>query len=674
MAADPAQYVKQKLDIDVPWAQLVGSSNLQTVLHAIVQRLDRHDQALATSISPNLVPDSKGFTVIANKDLTDLKHRLSVIENTTLQHRVEQLKKESPLKAAAANANKGLKLAEHVIPLTAMKTRIEGCEVGIQANAEAVDATNNHISEVATALHQELEEALAKMATKEELRAVEDRVDELQAKVDSFDAKFEELEDKIVAVEKQVERTNARVDAIEERVDRTVERINQVEEIMQSVQTAVEELEKTKADREELQALEVVVEELKAAVEAIDLEALSDRIDLMDERCDKIEDNHEELRKSVLRWQKEMEDLQLEKQIENLRRELEEAKTGVFMKATARMDEMQKETNELRVTVTGAQGLIQVNRENIEELEDVIRAGGGGSSNPTAPNGTRALIEQLQADIAKLEMRYAEAAQREVDGQGKAEETQERLHQLRSKMEELANAKADRISVEQALLIKADKDAVARDTERNLRAVDEALTVMNAGTQGVQQLLERQEGAVAEISAQLANKPDREEIERIKEKLAAANSSLSAEELQQQAEAVYGRYGNTVEDAAGMSRHLEPYNCISCNRPLRPTTANPLPSLPLLPATKDPRPPYIPGRRVMSARVRASSPNSYSQVDVQEMPRSLRSAGGTATTPRYLQHTRQNNKDTVEVPTSGKKPVTLVGEDGRIYHGRADTS
>lgn len=82
---------------------------------------------------------------------------------------------------------------------------------------------------------------------------------------------------------------------------------------------------------------------------------------------------------------------------------------------------------------------------------------------------------------------------------------------------------------------------MARDTERNLRAVDEALTVMNAGTQGVQQLLERQEGAVAEISAQLANKPDREEIERIKDRLAANNTSMSPEELQRQAEAEFGR-------------------------------------------------------------------------------------------------------------------------------------
>ena len=61
-------------------------------------------------------------------------------------------------------------------------------------------------------------------------------------------------------------------------------------------------------------------------------------------------------------------------------------------------------------------------------------------------------------------------------------------------MTELEGAKADRTAVETALLVKADKDAVARDTEANLRAVDAALNTMNAGTHGIQQLLEKQVG------------------------------------------------------------------------------------------------------------------------------------------------------------------------------------
>jgi hypothetical protein len=51
--------------------------------------------------------------------------------------------------------------------------------------------------------------------------------------------------------------------------------------------------------------------------------------------------------------------------------------------------------------------------------------------------------------------------------------------------------------------VKADKEAVARDTEANQRAVDAALSTMNAGTQGIQQLLERQETQVIRIT--LAN-------------------------------------------------------------------------------------------------------------------------------------------------------------------------
>lgn len=48
------------------------------------------------------------------------------------------------------------------------------------------------------------------------------------------------------------------------------------------------------------------------------------------------------------------------------------------------------------------------------------------------------------------------------------------------------------MAVDQALQVKADKEAVARDVEANQRAVDEALSTMNAGTQGIQQMLEQQ--------------------------------------------------------------------------------------------------------------------------------------------------------------------------------------
>ena len=54
--------------------------------------------------------------------------------------------------------------------------------------------------------------------------------------------------------------------------------------------------------------------------------------------------------------------------------------------------------------------------------------------------------------------------------------------------------------MDRALRVKADKEAVARDTEANQRAVDAALSTMNAGTQGIQQLLERQETQVIRIT------------------------------------------------------------------------------------------------------------------------------------------------------------------------------
>ena len=250
--ADLAKYIKSKLNVDVPWNQLVGSDHLQTVLHAIVQRLDRQDQVLASHATSSPGGVLQGVTVIPSQDLADLRQRLAIVENHTLQGRVEQLHKASPLQVAAASTTQGLRLADHVIPLTQMKGRIEGCEVGVQANAEAVDRANQHIAQVAEALHRQLEEALAKMVTKEELQAVEGRVDELHAKVDAFDMKFDEIERKIVLVEAEVTKTNRRVDAIEERMDRAYVKLQDVESQLNTVETGVLELRETKAERAEV--------------------------------------------------------------------------------------------------------------------------------------------------------------------------------------------------------------------------------------------------------------------------------------------------------------------------------------------------------------------------------------------------------------------------------------
>ena len=52
--------------------------------------------------------------------------------------------------------------------------------------------------------------------------------------------------------------------------------------------------------------------------------------------------------------------LQLEKQIEQIRRELEEAKKGVLLKAQQRMDEIEESANNLKAQVSTSQGIIQV--------------------------------------------------------------------------------------------------------------------------------------------------------------------------------------------------------------------------------------------------------------------------------------------------------------------------
>ena len=103
----------------------------------------------------------------------------------------------------------------------------------------------------------------------------------------------------------------------------------------------------------------------------------------MDARCDSIEDGVTSLKDHVLKKEKEFEDMQLEKQLDQLRRELAEAKTGwhtfsavaydscfamevihgvagVIVKANARMDVMQKETDELRQTLSETTGQVQV--------------------------------------------------------------------------------------------------------------------------------------------------------------------------------------------------------------------------------------------------------------------------------------------------------------------------
>ena len=521
---DAGAFVNEKLNTNVPWSDLVASGNLQKVLHAIVQRLDRQDAAIAGKAAGEGA--GEGMTVIATKDLSDLRSRLGVLENHTLQGRIASL---SPLEKAAAKAQEGLDLGKHVIPLTQMKSRIEAAEIGIQANAEAVERTNKAVAETAQALHKELQEALDKMATKEELRELERKHLALEA---AMAKKFQETNEKIAKVEaglqRQIDALAPRIATVEQRVETLVDSMRQLRNEMNAIESRTKQLEDempTKADKEEV---ERALKEIRDELAKINVEEIMDmvnkanqRIDAMDERCDHMEDEHRSLKESVVRWQKEMEDLQLEKQIEILRRELEEAKTGVFLKATSRMDAMQKDTDELKESLASTAGQVQINRENIEELEDLVRQ---HDPNASKSNGTKQIVSELQQAVRSLEERYAEAISRSSSERGKMEQTEAILVSLGSKLDEMAHAKADRNAVELALQVKADKDAVARDTQRNLQAVDEALSVMNAGTQGVQQLLEKQEGMVTLLSHQIQTKPDRDEFLNLQEQMGSTQN------------------------------------------------------------------------------------------------------------------------------------------------------
>ena len=95
--------------------------------------------------------------------------------------------------------------------------------------------------------------------------------------------------------------------------------------------------------------------------------------------------------------------------------------------------------------------------------------------------------------------------------------------------------------MDRALRVKADKDAVARDTEANQRAVDAALSTMNAGTQGIQQLLERQEHQVAGLEQKIHGVPDRNDIEELRERVYHIEAT-SSQDPADQAEAMYGAY------------------------------------------------------------------------------------------------------------------------------------
>eukprot|EP00035_Acanthoeca_spectabilis_P022807 m.445863 g.445863 ORF g.445863 m.445863 type:complete len:693 (-) comp19288_c0_seq1:2006-4084(-) len=672
-------FVNKKLNVQIPWDELVASGNLQTLLVAIVQRLDRHEQAISGKAVGNA--ESDNLVVIEKTTYDKMLSRLEVVENTQLQAKLSSMGQDKDLSQLAAERQSQFKLAQHVIPLAQLKKRVETCEANFEINSQAIDDMNNALTETVKVLNDTLKKELAKMVTKEEFKVLEDKHNVLKNRVDELEKDIKErLEKMIKECMARIDVLTERIESVEDKIEKVTDQIKEVKEQIQVVETrvtSVEEILPTKADRAELEA---AIQEIRDELEAMNIEEImamaekaNQRIDAMDERVDTIEDDIRNLREYVQKKQQELEDMQLEKQIEALRRELEEAKTGVFMKATARMDEMQGETDKMKEQLTDTQGRVQINRENIEELEQILRDAGAQISTASKGGGTKALVERLQNDVAALQERYADAARREAEGLQSAEKTEALVEEIKTKMKEIAAAKADKAQVDQALQVKADKDAVARDTEANQRAVDAALSTMNAGTQGIQQLLERQEGQVSDLERQFQNKPDRDELEVIREQLSQVTSTKGGIDTcsRDQAEALYGAYGVSGDDAAAMSKPLGRYNCLTCMRPMAPQHTPPLPALPLLAplgkASRTLEAPYIPVQSPTRLTPLGQSEGGDSIVDVTDF-QAKRSVGGAHTQTR--RDTRSARSQSVTSPPGPGRQREVVGEDNRVYLGR----
>eukprot|EP00040_Diaphanoeca_grandis_P031165 m.185994 g.185994 ORF g.185994 m.185994 type:complete len:695 (+) comp32248_c0_seq3:364-2448(+) len=680
---DTGSYVNEKMKTSIPWDDLVASGNLKKLLHAIVQRLDRHDAAIVGGVGG--AGGGEGFVLIDGSEYAKVQERLAVLENTTLQNKLSTMGQSKSLESIVAEGQSQFSLKNHLIPLTQMKNRIQGAESGIEINANAVDEMNAKFVETVDVLNQTLQRELAKMVTKDEFKVLEDKHNKLQEQVDKM------MKDLVERLEKMIKEVAERVDVLDEKMVMCETKITRVGEQVEGLRVDIklvgqridplEELMPLKADRTELEA---AIQELKDEIGKLNIEEIkalveqaAQRIDAMDERVDLMQDEARELKEYVLRKEKEMEDLQLEKQIEQLRRELEEAKSGAFMKATARMDVMQEETDQLKESIQLMEGQVQINRENIQDLEQSLEEAGGQLSNKRGNTSTVALIESLQADVANLQARYAEAAKKDAIGEEHKDKTDQLVNEIRNKMSELALAKADKTEVSLALQVKADKESVARDTQANQRAVDSALHTMNAGTQGIQQLLEQQEGAIDKIEGQISSKLGKDELDRLQEQLRQMMNAEGGGGGGDRAEAKYGGYGVTHEDAAILARPLENYNCLTCRNQVRPHHANAIPALPLLPSRKTPgyfQQTYVPNRpksAIPLGRTNDSSVVEYNDISP------TRSVGGAHTLVGLMSKTTVNDERgstrLIDASEGKKRQTDVVGYDGRVYRGRDQT-
>jgi chromosome segregation ATPase len=157
-----------------------------------------------------------------------------------------------------------------------------------------LDETNARLTETIRVLHETLEAALAKMVTKDEFKALEEKHYALVARVDKME------KDLVERLERMIREVQAQVDAVVRRVTITEQQIETLQDEVRKVEREVgtlrarfvplEEQMPLKADKAELEA---AIAEIRAELEAMNIEEImemakkaNERIDIMDVRCD----------------------------------------------------------------------------------------------------------------------------------------------------------------------------------------------------------------------------------------------------------------------------------------------------------------------------------------------------------------------------------------------------
>lgn len=115
-------------------------------------------------------------------------------------------------------------------------------------------------------------------------------------------------------------------------------------------------------------------------------------------------------------------------------------------------------------------------------------------------------------------------------------------------------------------------------------------------------------------------------------------------------DAAVGQYGTSLDHAALMTRPMKVHQCLSCGNSLRPSTAHAVPALPLLPQAKDMvrQHAYVPRRSSSAMGIRSASD---SLIEVSELPRDMRTAGGIHTSPAKMRQAngRTGSTTTIQV-------------------------